>query len=337
MPIRLAVITLAFLIMTSGACLCEKDSNNMGFLENPPVFFDNEPDIPLVGMAIGMPKPGQTIPDFDTQTQGSDGFRKNGVNVQPQLSVKYEPIRIGALHGFNDGWAAGISIPWFRMHARGFFADGSPAQGISEGLGDIALIGKKQLWTGQGGDKVVFTGGVEVPTGKSDGVFAEVNAATRGYYRNSPGRMPISWQPGAGSLSGYVGLSYGKQGHRISYAALLLAKLHTPGDEDVKIGDTLITAVTGTYGIGKNIAGSLALTLRSQADDSYPNAPPPGVDSLALQGTTEHGVTLYLDPSVRFIVMKKFVVGFGVRTPIVKPDDGRVPDTRYFVIVYPAF
>jgi hypothetical protein len=55
-----------------------------------------------------------------------------------------------------------------------------------------------------------------------------------------------------------------------------------------------------------------------------------------LAGTTQHGTTLFLDPSFRFIAFRNVAVGLGLRIPVIKPDDGMVPDTRLDVIFYPG-
>jgi hypothetical protein len=331
---RVIVCIALFALLTLQVCsFAADDVENQGFLERPPVFIYNEPDFPLTLIGAFVPPAGKIVPAFDSIVVSSDAFNSNGTNVQPGLDVKFYSSRVGGLVGFKDGWAAGISIPWQKTQVNGTIG-GFAASNHITAIGDTALMAKKRLWRGCRGEQLVFTAGLEVPTGKDDARFDQSNAATNGYYANSPQRLPISWQTGSGSLSGYLSLAYGGERRRLSYEGLIATKLHTAGDDDVKIGDIFILAGTGTYGISKEIAFSLGATLRVQGNDDYPNLPLP-VEQLPLLGTTTHGTTLYLDPSIRFVVFKKLVVGVGWRYPIMKPDDGFVPDTRGFFIIYP--
>ena len=331
---KIAILALIAISVSSVAIAADK--NDSSFVENPPVFFDNERDIPLSSISMPIPPPGVIAPDFDIGQFDSDGFVNGGQPVQPGLSVQTGDIRLSGFRGFSKGWAAGLSLPWYRVKVANAIG-GLPASGIAEGMGDISLLGKMNLRSNGDRNYLNLVGGFELPSGKDDSVFSQSNRVTNAYYSNDPQRMPISWQPGSGSVNGYLGLVYGKRGRYISYAATLLGKMFTPGDEDVKIGNILIFAGSGTYGINRNLAVSLGFILRSQADDDYPNAPSPGVGQPALAGTTTHGTTLFLDPSVRFRVLNRLIIGYGLRFPISKPNDGMVPDTRVFLIFYPEF
>ena len=83
------------------------------------------------------------------------------------------------------------------------------------------------------------------------------------------------------------------------------------------------------------MATSLELVLRSQGDDSYPNAPPPGVNQPALAGTTTHGTSLLLNPSIRCTLTKWVTIGVGLKWDVIRPDDGMVPRSAVFLILYP--
>lgn len=310
-------------------------SEDRGFLDRPPVYVNNEPDFPLTGLGVLMPDPGVIAPDVDLSGVRADHFYRSGFNVQPGLDIEINWIRVGALRGFKDGWAAGVSIPFYRNKVKGTIG-GRPATSIAEGFGNIALGVKKLLRQDRGGGRLIIAGAVELPSGKSNSIFGQNNFVTNGYYTGFPQRVPLGWQPSTGTFNGLLALSYGRSHGRFSYEYLLAGKVYGAGDEDVKVGDIFITAVTGTYGISRSLAGSLGLTLRSQADDTYPNAPPPGVNQPALAGTTTHGTILYLDAGVRYQIMGKVTVGFGVRTPIVEPGNGMVPNTQFSVIFYPS-
>lgn len=325
------LLTLAAVCSVS---YCQEEEDQ-GYLYHPPVFITSEPDFVLTGLGPGVPPKGTTIPNIDITSVDSDEFRKDGVNVQPALDVESTVYRVGALHGFGDGWAAGISIPWVRTKARGLIG-GFPVSGTADGLGDIALIGKKRVWS-RGNSRWVAAFGLEVPTGKDDVTFAQSNAATNAYYRDFPQRMPLSWQAGSGSVDGFLGISYGGFYRRTSYAFLFTTKLHSSGDEDVKIGDIFIAAGSATYGLNKRLAAALGITARFQSDDDYPNAPPPGVDAPPVEGTTLHGTTVYLDPSIRYDIKGVVTIGVGYKIPIVKPDDGLVPQAQFSLIFYPGF
>ena len=135
-------------------------------------------------------------------------------------------------------------------------------------------------------------------------------------------------------MGGYIAGSYQRGGGRLSYTGILAAKLHASEGEDATIGNVFVAAASGTYGVARPVAVSLSMILRSQANDSYPQAPPPGVDGLLLQGTTNHGTSLALVPSVR-VLIRGIVIGAGVRIPAIDPDNGFVNGTRGFLIIYP--
>lgn len=332
---KLVLILCTVIMALSAECLFAADTDKQGYLCRPPVFIDNEPDVPLAGLGIAMPPKGKLLPDFDALVYESKEFRSEGQIVQPDLSVKEEIERLSMLYGVSQDWAVGLSIPYSRIKVMGLIG-GEPASGINQSIGDVMIAAKKRLWNGKCGQTLVVTAGIELPTGDDDDQFAQDNAVTNGYYSTFPRRMPLSWQPGSGTVDGYLALAYGKVGGgRLSWQGLAATKLHSSGDEDVKIGDIFILGGTATYGVTNDFAAALSLTLRSQADDDYPNAPAPGVNSAALAGTTTHGTTLYLDPSIRYNFKNLIVVGVGVRFPVVKPDDGLVPDTRVFLIFYP--
>ena len=234
-------------LLSCGSTLWADDAKeDIGYLDRPPVFIASYPDFPLTGLGIEVPPKGITIPDADVSSTESDGFRKNGVNVQPALRVEKNTYRLGALRGFGDGWAAGITVPWCRNPVRGNIG-GLPAYGVGEGVGDAAVVGKKTIWENESDACVVGSVGLELPTGKDDATFGQNNAATRGYYVGPTPRMPLGWQSGSGSLDAYLAIAAGRRHGRISYVGVLAAKLHTAGDQDVKIGDILVAAVSGTY------------------------------------------------------------------------------------------
>jgi hypothetical protein len=329
---RLSLILIAMLVLTACACFCDEDR---GFLQSPPVFIDNLYNFPLSTMGTAIPEPGDTVPDFDSQVYESSSANQGGANVQPNLNVKFTVTRIGALHGFSNDWGATISIPVQRTAVRGVIG-GQPATAANSTLGGIAMLGKHIFWRGSGSEKAAVTFGVELPTGKDDGVFDQSNSVTNGYYTNYPQRYPLSWQPSSGTWNGYLALAYSKTQARLSYQALAAGKFFTAGDEDVKIGNIFVGALTGTYGLARYAAVSASAVLQVQGNDSYPNAPPPGVEQPVLAGTTLHGTTLYLGPSIRVKVADKVVIGFGWRYPVIEPDDGLVPRIRGFLIIYPA-
>lgn len=330
---RSAIFAFFVFLLLSALC-CHAQDTDDGFLSRPPVFLYDEEGVPLTLMGTEIPPPGRIVPGFESSTVASDGFRVDGDDVQPDLRVKLRLYRLSALAGLGRNWAGGVSIPWQTTEVSGAIG-GLPATADTTGLGNISFFAKRRVWQGTRNDNVTITGGIELPTGRDDVRFDQSNAATNGYYTGYPGRLPLSWQPSTGSTNGLIAAAYGRAEGRLSYMAVLSAKLHSRGDEDVKIGDIFIAAANGTYGITRNAAVSLALVLRSQSDDDYPQAPAPGVDAGLLAGTTNHGTALYLTPSVRLVIGKRIVVGAGVKYPIIRPDNGMVPETRGFLIIYP--
>ncbi|MHB9035252.1 MAG: hypothetical protein ACYC64_01200 [Armatimonadota bacterium] len=327
----LALLSCALLLVS--AAYGEEDDR--GFLDQPPVFIDSDYDFPLAGMGTEIPTPGETLPAVDSTAFESHQANQGGVNVQPFLNTRFTTTRLGALRGFNGDWGALLTIPVQRSKIRGQIG-GQDATSTATALGDIAIFGKKMLWNRGDSEKLVATFGLELPTGKDDAVFDQGNSVTNAYYTGNTQRIPLSWQPGSGTWDGYLALAYSKTHERLSYEGLVAAKLNSAGFQDVKIGDTFIAAATGTYGIVRQAAISLSAVLRTQSNDSYPNAPSPGIDQPALAGTTVHGTILYLNPSIRVNVAKMVTVGFGLRYPVIQPDNGLVPVVQGFIIFYPS-
>ncbi len=336
MQYQLARVMLPMVVLSSLCAAPVLAQQDRGYLDRPPVFIDSEHDFPLAGMGLGVPRPGQVIPAADLVSLDSDGFRLNGNEVQPNLSVKYTTFYLGALYGVSRNTAAELIIPWRRVRVGGEIG-GFPASNSIDGIGGVILGAKRRIWTGSRGEQIVATGLIQLPTGMNHATFDQSNAATNAYFHGYPQRMPLSWQPSTGTLNGLLSLAYGRSLRRFSYAGLVATKLHSSDDEGVKVGDIFVLSGAGTYGVNERLALSLAMTLRVQADDSYPEAPAPGVDQPLLAGTTQHGTTLYLDPSFRFIAFRSVSIGLGVRVPVIKPDNGLVPDTRLDIIFYPAF
>ena len=333
--------TLLFIVcalMLSTACLAqwEGPSSEKGFLEHPPVYIQNEPDFPLTGLGGAMPKPGEIVPDVDIAGVSADHWNKGGDNVQPGLDVELQWIRVGAMRGWNGGWAAGISVPYYRNLVLGTIG-GQQATSIAQGFGNIAVGGKKILWRDkcrQG--QIAFAGALELPSGKDNSVFNQANLVTNGYYTGNSQRIPLGWQPSTGTYNGLMALSYTQYRGRLSYEALLAAKVFGTDGQDVKVGNILIGALESTYGVSRDMAFSLGFAVRGQADDQYPNAPTfPGIDSPSLQGTTQHSTIVYLDAAVRYVFMKRLTIGIGIRTPINTPSAGMDPTTQLTFIAYP--
>lgn len=308
-------------------------NKDQGFLCNPPVYVSNEPDIPLTALSVLHPKPGEIVPDVDVSGLDAEQWNVDGNNVQPGLEVDFSWIRVSALRGFNGGWSAGLSIPWYRNKVIGEIG-GSPASGVAEGFGNVTLLGRKVLWEDcTTGRRFTAAFGIDLPVGSDDQSFGPDNAVTNGYF-SSGRRIPLGWQPSSGTWNGIAGLAYGRSMGRFSWLAFTGGKLYGRNDEDVKIGNVLIAGLNGTYGFSRDLAGSLGFTMRAQADDDYPNSPLP-VNGPLLQGTTNHGTVVYLDAAVRYTLFKKLTVGVGVRQPIMDPDDGMVTETQFSLIFYP--
>ena len=330
----LIVLVAATLTLPAIAWAAQPEDNR-GFLDNPPVFIDNEPDVPLTLMGAAIPNPGEIIPGYDSITESSTEFRRNGVNVQLGLAARFDTRRISALGGISPGWGAAITIPWQHTRVTGNM-QGLPTTADLTAIGDLAVFGKKRVWRSlDDRSSIAITGGLGFPTGNANAHFDQSNAATNGYFHGEPKRLPLSWQPGGGAVGGYIAGAYQRRGGRFSYTGILAAKLHTSDGEDATIGNIFVAAASGTYGIARPVAISLSMILRSQANDSYPQAPPPGVDGPLLQGTTNHGTSLVMVPSLRFLVAGRIVIGAGVRIPAINPDDGFVNGTRGFLIIYP--
>jgi hypothetical protein len=333
--VKSCLLLLFALILPAAPCFGQwvVDEGECGFLDRPPVYINNEPDFPLTGLGGTMPAPGKIIPDVDISGVSSDHWNHDGVNVQPGLDVKLRWIRVGAMRGYNNGWAAGISIPYYRNRVRGSIG-GLPASSNADGLGGIMLAGKKILWEDKRrSNRIALAAGIELPTGKDNASFDQANTATEGYFPGSR-RVPLGWQPSTNTLNGLLAASYTHSRGRFSYEGLLAGKIYGSGSQGVQVGDTLIVSLQSTYGVTRDLAASLGFTFRYQQDDRYPNAPLVGTPLLA--GTTTHSSQLYIDASARYVLKQKITIGVGVRAPVNKPDEGMDPSPQFSVIFYPG-
>jgi len=337
------VVVLAVLIL-SAAALCEEqapaEEEDRGYLNRPPVYLRDDRDIPIATFGVFVPKPGTTTLISSAVAPESSRFVADGASVQPYLKYTSMNVRLGLLHGFHGGYAAGFMVPWSWQRVRngiGTLTQALPATGDVNGLGGVMLLGKKMLYQNKKGDVLVFSAGLELPTGEDNAQFDQDNAVTNAYYRNYPKRMPLSWQPANGAYNASFTLGYLQTVGRLGYEGILAYKSHGKGDEDVKLGNIWIASASATYGISKNLAVACDLIYRNQGNDSYPNAPNPALFSTALAGTTTHGTSVFLDPSIRWNLSKKYTVGVGLTQLLKTPDDGMVPRSKWFVFLYPNY
>jgi len=330
------LLLLLLCVAISPAAWSNSDEPDEGYLIRPPVFLTDEPDVPLTTFAASVPVPGHLTLCSSASSPESDGFAQNGADVQPSLKLSRIGLAAGVMRGMGRGSAVGVLVPasWVRVRSG---IGGLPATGDTYGLGGAILFAKKTLRSGRNGSLVVGSLGLELPTGEDDATFDQSNAVTNAYYANSPRRMPLTWQPSNGATNFHLVLSFGRALRRVSYQGILAYKLNGAGDEDVRLGNVIVGALSATYGLSPGIAGSLEVVLRSQGDDSYPNAPPPGVNQPALAGTTTHGTSLSINPSIRCSLGTRLTIGLGARLSVIKPNDGMVPRTRVFLILYPNF
>lgn len=332
----LLVVTFSLLAASILAEENDAKKRSRGFLEDPPVYVVSEPDMPLAGFGAFVPKTGEVLPAIESTTFESSEWRQDDVVVQPNLFVKFNTLRFGALYGLRSDWAVMAAVPRTRV-LLGSEIGTQPATVTNTNFGETVLAAKKVLWQCTERSRLVGAFGIELPTGTDDVHFDQNNSSTDAYYPTDPGRLPISWQPSAGSVNGLFGLSWARYVGRMSYAAMAVVKIHGRGFADSKIGNIGLISGCATYGLSRWAAASLGLTLRKQSDDHYPGVTPPVTSQLALAGTTTHGTTLYVDPSLRFLVANRLVIGVDVRYPVVKPKDGIVPAVRVDAIFYPSW
>jgi hypothetical protein len=335
--LKLMFLLQVGLALSAAPCHAQSESGaSRGYLYLPPVFLRDEHDIPVATFGAYLPAGGKTLICASAAAPESDGFHSGGVDAQPLLKLNGLSVKAGLIHGFGAGWAAGFMVP-YAWTGLSYGIGGFPATGRADGPGGLLLFAKKSI--GQTADRgcIVGTAGIELPTGRDDYTFDQSNYVTNAYYRGYPRRMPLSWQPCNGAVNLHFVLGYLHRSNRVSYEGLLAYKIHGKGDEDVKLGNVLLASANATYGLSKKTAFAVGLVLRSQGDDSYPNAPAPGVMQAALAGTTTHGWGLYLDPTIRMDITRHITVGVGLSKTLVEPEDGLVPRSRLFLILYPNF
>lgn len=260
----------------------------------------------------------------------SKEFRMQGQVVQPNLDVRLWTIR-GSVSKMIGNTYLGLNVPVGLVEVGGGIGN-LPASSSDWALGDIALIAKRQLFSDQDKGKIVAGVGIEFPTGKDNLNFDQSNAATTAYYKQASPRLPIAWQPGSGSTDFFTSIAYNKSTSDRAYEAFFICKFHGKSDEDVRLGDIYMLSVNTMQNLSEKWSAGLGLALLKQENDSYPNAPTPGIGQALLAGTTEHGTTLFVSPSIKYRATGNQTYGFSLSLPIVKPDNGMVPSIQWNMI-----
>ena len=328
MKIFNSLVVLTLIIFAAVSVVAQ--DNNGGYFDKPHVYVEDDIYMPVGMLGTEAPPSDGIMWNIGSAYLSDTEFRSGGKEVQKNLGVRLWTLR-GSIAKMYGNTYLGINVPFGIDQISGRIG-ALPASRSSYGLGDVALIAKRNIWNGTDGSVVMAGVGIELPTGKDNITFDQLNANTVAYYPGNVKRMPLAWQPGSGSTDLYTSISYNKTVYRRAYEAILACKFNGKGDSDVRLGNLTVFSLNATQALNTNLAASLGVIYRRQQNDSYPNAPAPGVGQTALAGTTQHGSSLSLSPSIRFRLKQKITVGLSFTFPVVKPDNGLVPENRWGII-----
>ena len=324
------LFTIAF-FATAFALRLNAEDNNKGYFDTPRIYVEDDIYMPVGLLAAKAPVDDKLTWDTGSAYVTNSSFRSGGTTVQSNLGVQLWKIRLAAVKTVGNNTLC-VNLPFAINQVSGQIG-GQPASKSGYGLGDLALIGKRKIWDGGDNSDITFAAGIELPTGRDNLKFNQSNTITNAFYPGNTQRIPLAWQPGSGSTNVYTSLSYSKTGYRNAFGAILACKSNGKGDSDVRLGNLWVLSLNATHSLNANTATSLGLIYRRQQNDSYPLAPDPGIGQAGLAGVTQHGTSISLSPSIRFRLKQILTVGLSFSTPIVRPSDGLVPESRWGAIV----
>jgi len=323
------VFAVAVMVIFLAVSVSAQD-NGGGYFDKPHVYVEDDIYMPVGMLGTEAPPNDGIMWNIGSAYVSDSGFKSGGNEVQKNLAVRLWTLR-GSIAKMYGNTYLGLNIPLGINQISGRIG-ALPSSRSSYGLGDAAIIAKRSIWNGTDGSIVMAGVGIELPTGKDNISFDQQNANTVAYYPGNVQLMPLAWQPGSGSTDLYTSISYNKTTYRRAYEAILACKFNGKGDSDVRLGSLTIFSLNATQALNSDLAASFGMTYRRQQNDSYPNAPSPGVNQTALAGTTQHGTSLSLSPSIRIRIKQRVTVGLSFTFPVVKPDNGLVPENRWGII-----
>ena len=178
------------------------------------------------------------------------------------LSMREHRAVLGFNYGLLPELSLSLLLPYVSKESSGH-PSGVAERSSSEGLGDVALLGKyrffSEYWT-RSAFHVSAIGGLELPTGSSD----EPGAA---------GLLPFSMQPGSGSLDAIVGLGLTLSTGRYRFDTHVIYKANNEGDGDFSEGDFFTIGGSFAYRFyhakypGPSASAKIGLNWRHEAPD----------------------------------------------------------------------
>lgn len=314
------MILCAALILA--ALTLQVTAQETGYFDRPRVYIEDDIAIPTTFMGAPIPQDKTLMWNISSAYLSSDKFKYEGQEVQQYLDVRLWNIRVSAEKMYGKT-SFGASLPIGINEVRGWI-NNLPTRSDGGKLGDISIVGKRDIWTGHDGDNVTLAAAIELPTGKDNTRFKDSNASTNAFYPQNNQRLPLGWQPGSGSTDFILSAAYNKAAYRKAYSAVLACKLHGKGDEDVQLGNVWLLSLNTTKALSPNLAASLGLTYRDAKNDKYPYPLDP-----VLNGTTQNGRAVFLSPGLQFRTKQNLTLGLSFRFPISKPNNGLIQDSKW--------
>lgn len=250
---------------------------------------------------------GTALRSFGELTHKEGANRELDVSIVPFI-FQYQVVS-------PDGTVA-VAVPYVEKRLK-VTRDGGTSTRSTRGLGDVRVTGKWRFWHEDepfGVTQAAVFGGLEVPTGSDS-------------ERDNLGRLlPISLQPGSGSVDPFVGAAVGRTGRTHSLEGGAQYQVNTEGEE-FELGDTVRYDLTYQYQVFPKWPANSQLNLTVELNGKH-------VEKHELAGQkleNSGGDTIFAAPGLQFLINTLVIEG-SVQLPIVEELNGAQPETDVNVL-----
>lgn len=186
-------------------------------------------------------------------------WQEAGENVHQH--ARETALFLGATFGFATGWDLSVLLQANRFDdfvdngdGRALVSRSLSRTDVSQGLGDLLLLARRQLKTG-GDHRLALIGGLKLPTG-------DVRQRT-----DSGEIVGTHNQPGSGSIDVQLGLGYSRPIGRLLMSADTIARINTEGAGAFRSGNSLQVDLAAGVRITPGLVASVEVNALHQQRD----------------------------------------------------------------------
>jgi len=172
------MLVVSILVIFMAVSVVAQD-NGGGYFDKPHVYVEDDIYMPVGMLGTEAPPSDGIMWNIGSAYISDAEFRSDGIEVQKNLGVRLWTLR-GSIAKMYGNTYLGLNVPLGINQISGRIGT-LPASRSSYGLGDVALIAKRNIWNGEDGSVVMAGVGIELPTGKDNTSFDQLNANTVAY------------------------------------------------------------------------------------------------------------------------------------------------------------